>query len=143
MEYFYFWFMGKKMFVLIVVLMSISLIGIISVQLYWINNAIESKDTQFNSDVKVAMAAVSERIKLKEEDDFYRKYDPIIQARQLADKAQIRLLDMQGRPVQNRSLNPGKAFYKVDLQNLSSGMYYLELFTTEKSIRRQKIVVRH
>lgn len=61
----------------------------------------------------------------------------------LADHAQIRLLDMQGRPVQKRSLNSGKAFYKVDLQNLSSGMYYLELYNTEKSIHRQKIVVRH
>jgi two-component system phosphate regulon sensor histidine kinase PhoR len=30
--------MGKKIFVLIVGLMSISLIGIIAVQLYWINN---------------------------------------------------------------------------------------------------------
>ena len=41
--------MGKKMFVLIVVLMSISLIGIITVQLYWINNALESKKEQFKN----------------------------------------------------------------------------------------------
>ncbi|MEL7534295.1 MAG: T9SS type A sorting domain-containing protein, partial [Bacteroidota bacterium] len=61
----------------------------------------------------------------------------------LADDLQIRLLDMQGRPVQQRSLNPGKAFYKVDLQKLSAGMYYLELYNRENSIHRQKIVVRH
>ena len=47
--------MGKKIFVLIVVLMSISLIGIIAVQLYWINNTIESKNIQFREDVKKAL----------------------------------------------------------------------------------------
>ena len=43
--------MSKKMFVLIVLLMSISLIGIIAVQLYWINNAVESKKEQFKNDL--------------------------------------------------------------------------------------------
>ena len=40
------------MFMLIVFLMSISLIGIIAVQLYWINNAVESKKEQFKNDVQ-------------------------------------------------------------------------------------------
>ena len=65
--------MGKKIFVLIVVLMSISLIGIVSVQLYWINNAIESKEIQFKSDVKKALARVSERLEVKEQNLYYNK----------------------------------------------------------------------
>ncbi len=82
--------MGKKIFILIVVLMSTSLVGIISVQLYWINNAIESKDTQFDSDVKKALAAVSERIKTKEEDKFYRNIKPFANSKQFLSSAQIR-----------------------------------------------------
>mgnify|MGYP001253306408 CR=1 FL=1 len=82
--------MGKKIFVLIVVLMSISLIGIISVQLYWINNAIESKDLQFSGDVKKALARVSERIEIKEEDLYLNKIQSFIETKQFLSKAQIK-----------------------------------------------------
>lgn len=95
--------MGKKIFVLIVVLMSISLIGIISVQLYWINNAIESKDTQFDSDVKKALAAVSERIKEKEKDKFYNKIKPLIKGKEFLNSAQIRNYLIQGIDTTNKS----------------------------------------
>ncbi|MFY0631354.1 MAG: HAMP domain-containing histidine kinase [Flavobacteriaceae bacterium] len=95
--------MGKKIFVLIVVLMSISLIGIISVQLYWINNAIESKDNQFNSDVKKALAAVSERINENEKDKFYNKIKPLIRGKEFLNSAQIRNYFIQGIDTTNKS----------------------------------------
>ena len=61
--------MGKKIFILIVVLMSISLIGIISVQVYWIKDAIKNKQQQFEYDVKISLARTSERIKEREENE--------------------------------------------------------------------------
>ena len=64
--------MGKKMFVVIVSLMSFSLIGIVSVQVYWIGNAIEDKKKQFKSDVKKSLARVSEEVSENEYADFYR-----------------------------------------------------------------------
>ena len=70
--------------------MSVSLIGIISVQLYWINNAIESKDSQFNSDVKIALARASDRIKIKEQDLYYNKIRPIFESREFLNKAEIK-----------------------------------------------------
>ena len=82
--------MGKKIFVLIVVLMSISLIGIVSVQLYWINNAIESKENQFKGDVTKALARVSERLEIKEEDLFYNKIESFIKTKRFLNKAQIK-----------------------------------------------------
>ena len=82
--------MGKKIFVLIVVLMSISLIGIVSVQLYWINNAIESKEIQFKSDVKKALARVSERLEVKEQDLYYNKIESFIKTKRFLNKAQIK-----------------------------------------------------
>ena len=82
--------MGKKIFVLIVVLVSISLIGIITVQLYWINNAIESKDIQFKGDVKKALARVSERLEIKEQDLYYNKIQNFIEKKRFLNKAQIK-----------------------------------------------------
>lgn len=87
--------MGKKMFVLIVVLMSISLIGIITVQLYWINNALESKKEQFKNDVKIALGGVAEKINTKEKDIFEKKLENILSQQVLANDAQIKSLFFQ------------------------------------------------
>jgi two-component system phosphate regulon sensor histidine kinase PhoR len=82
--------MGKKMFVVIVFLMSISLIGIIAVQLYWIDNALESKKAQFKNDVQKSLGRVSEIINQKEEAFFEKKIAGIIDNVGLANEAQIR-----------------------------------------------------
>lgn len=78
------------MFILIVVLMSISLIGIVTVQLYWINNAIESKKEQFKNEIQKSLARVTERITEKENAFFENKYQGIIENTVLADEAQIK-----------------------------------------------------
>lgn len=65
--------MNKKVFVLIIFLMSISLIGIITVQVFWIKKSIELADTQFTSDVKSALVKVSENISERELTSFYEK----------------------------------------------------------------------
>ena len=82
--------MGKKMFVLIVVLMSISLIGIIAVQLYWINNALESKKAQFKNDVQISLGRVTERINEKEERLIEIQIQDFIESKKLANDAQIK-----------------------------------------------------
>ncbi|VAW18434.1 hypothetical protein MNBD_BACTEROID04-375, partial [hydrothermal vent metagenome] len=69
--------MGKKVFVLIIVLMSIALIGIISVQVFWIKNTIQITEAQFTSNVRFALAKVSEDIKQREFEDFYLKLSKI------------------------------------------------------------------
>ncbi|MGJ8745002.1 sensor histidine kinase [Polaribacter sp.] len=82
--------MGKKMFVLIVILMSVSLIGIIAVQVFWINNALESRKEQFKNDVQKSLGSVSEKINLKEEAFFEKKIEGLIEKMGLANDAQIR-----------------------------------------------------
>ncbi|ARV05420.1 two-component sensor histidine kinase [Polaribacter sp. SA4-10] len=82
--------MGKKMFVLIVVLMSISLIGIIAVQVYWINNAVESKKEQFKNDVQKSLGRISEKINKNEEYILEKKIENFIENTGLANNAQIR-----------------------------------------------------
>jgi len=63
--------MGKRIFMLIILLMSISLIGIIFVQVFWIKNTIQITEEQFTSNVKFALAKVSEDIKEHEFNEFY------------------------------------------------------------------------
>jgi two-component system phosphate regulon sensor histidine kinase PhoR len=50
--------MNRKSFALILILMSISLLGIILVQLFWIKNAVEVKTEQFKRSVNDAMSDV-------------------------------------------------------------------------------------
>jgi len=78
------------MFILIVVLMSISLVGIIVVQLYWINNAVESKKGQFKNDIQKSLGSVAERINEKEAFFLEKKYEGILENKLLADEAQIK-----------------------------------------------------
>ncbi|MDP3313528.1 sensor histidine kinase KdpD [Lutibacter sp.] len=65
--------MGKRMFVLIIFLMSIALVGIISVQVFWIKKTIQITEEQFSSNAKFALAKVSEDIKQREFNGFYEK----------------------------------------------------------------------
>lgn len=82
--------MGKRIFVLIVGLMSISLIGIIALQVYWISNAIESKEEQFKNDVQKTLGSVSERINERERAEFEKQIDGLIDNIGLATNAQIK-----------------------------------------------------
>ncbi len=62
--------MSKKLFVLLMVMMSLSLIGIIFVQAYYINNSVNNKEEQFIFKVKKALSYTSGAI----EDREFRNY---------------------------------------------------------------------
>jgi len=62
--------MSKKVFFVLVILMSLSLIGIIFVQGYYISNSISNKEDNFNFTVKKALSHVTKSI----EDDEYKDY---------------------------------------------------------------------
>ena len=57
--------MNRRLFVLLVVLMSLSLIGIIAVQLYWIKSSVEDKEEQFSNTVTEVLSKVSEKIEIQ------------------------------------------------------------------------------
>jgi two-component system phosphate regulon sensor histidine kinase PhoR len=58
--------MSKKLFVLLVILMSLSLIGIIFVQGYWIKTAVENKEEQFSMNVSQILRSVSDAVQQRE-----------------------------------------------------------------------------
>ena len=62
--------MSKKLFIFLVVLMSLSLVGIIFVQGYFINKSFENEEERFSLSVRRALAYTSERVSEIE----YNKY---------------------------------------------------------------------
>lgn len=81
--------MSKRIFILIVVLMSISLIGIISVQVYWIKDAIENKRRQFKTDVTIALGRTAEKIQEQEEFEDRQHYRKFIENNRFRAAAEI------------------------------------------------------
>ncbi|MCH9661286.1 MAG: two-component sensor histidine kinase, partial [Bacteroidetes bacterium] len=66
--------MNKKLFALLIGSMTLSLLGIIFVQGYWINNAYKTKEDQFTFNVMQVLTDVSKGVQLREIDDYYTLY---------------------------------------------------------------------
>ncbi len=66
--------MNKKLFVLLVALMSLSLIGIIFVQGYWIKSTIDDREQQFSYNAKQVLINVSEEIQKREFERYYFQF---------------------------------------------------------------------
>ena len=70
--------MNKKLFSLLIALMSLSLLGIIFVQGYWISNSYKTKDEQFSSNVKNSLLNVAAQIQSRELDDYFYIYRDMV-----------------------------------------------------------------
>lgn len=66
--------MNKLFFRLLVVLMSLSLIGIILVQVYWFNSSFKNNDEQFRFHVKQVISNVADQLQKREAYSFIDKY---------------------------------------------------------------------
>ena len=70
--------MGKKLFVLLVILMSLSLVGIIFVQAYFINNTFKNEEEQFTFNVKKALTYTSNKVVEQEYDLYVEKLEEML-----------------------------------------------------------------
>ncbi|MFC0604517.1 sensor histidine kinase [Winogradskyella pulchriflava] len=84
--------MGKKLFVLLVVLMSLSLIGIIFVQSFFINNSLKNEEKNFTLSVTRALSFVSRDIEEFELKKYYSLIQPYIAEDRMPDSTIIRQL---------------------------------------------------
>lgn len=66
--------MNKRLFVLLVILMSSSLIGLIFVQSFWIKKSVEDKEEQFGGLVSEALNSVTNKISERETKDYFDRY---------------------------------------------------------------------
>ncbi len=67
--------MNKFFFRLLLILMSLSLIGIILVQVYWFNTSLQNNDEQFKFHVKQVIGNVANKLQKQEAYSFYDKYN--------------------------------------------------------------------
>ncbi|MFS4417133.1 sensor histidine kinase [Maribacter sp. 2307ULW6-5] len=66
--------MNKRLFVLLVVLMSISLIGLIVVQSYWIKRSVDDSEEQFSHTVSEVLSSVTRKIAERETKNYFDRY---------------------------------------------------------------------
>jgi len=88
----YFWLMNKRLFVLLIILMSLSLIGIIFVQGYWINNTVENNEEQFSFNAKQILISVSNKIQYREFEEMFFPFREILDSIEEPDNKTIREL---------------------------------------------------
>ena len=67
--------MNRLFFRILVFLMSLSLIGIIMVQVYWFNTSFQNNDEQFKYHIKQVLATVADKLQKQEAYSFYKEYD--------------------------------------------------------------------
>jgi two-component system phosphate regulon sensor histidine kinase PhoR len=70
--------MTRKLFALLIALMTLSLLGIIFVQGYWITNSYRTNDEQFSINVKQILTTTSRAIQRREIDYYFERYDKLI-----------------------------------------------------------------
>src|SRR5690606_12580683 len=97
-----FGFMNKKLFVLLIALMSLSLLGIVFVQGYWITNAYQTKQEQFTINVRQVLLTVTKKIQLKEIEAYYQVYSAYVENIEVPDDVTFTELVYK---IQNKSTN--------------------------------------
>jgi two-component system phosphate regulon sensor histidine kinase PhoR len=65
--------MKKKAIVIIIVITSLSLVGIILTQVYWINTALKLKEEQFDNSVRIAMKSVVNQLLQNKNDTLFQQ----------------------------------------------------------------------
>ena len=87
--------MSKRIFVLLVLLMSMSLIGIIFVQAYYIKDSVKNEKERFEFNVKKTLSYVSNAIEKKELDGYYKKYQNLDNEKKIDSAAVSKLFIYQ------------------------------------------------
>ena len=82
--------MNKKLFSILVILMSLSLIGIIFVQAYYINYSLETKEDQFAFNVKKVLSYTSNQVSEIEYNKYVNALNALIARGQEPDTSTIR-----------------------------------------------------
>ncbi|WP_430413205.1 sensor histidine kinase [Kordia sp.] len=81
--------MSKRLFIVLVILMSLSLIGIIFVQGYWIASAVKEKQESFTLNANQILTNVSESASQSEHFKYYSKFQKLIDSIEEPENSQI------------------------------------------------------
>ncbi len=116
--------MNKFFFRLLVVLMSLSLIGIILVQVYWFNTSFKNNDEQFKYHVKQVIGNVAEKLQKQEAYSFYDKYNRYKDSTGKIPRKDelLEFYYVQKNPRTNKTIVYSNSIISEDY-NISSGMF--------------------
>mgnify|MGYP001046045674 CR=1 FL=1 len=135
--------MNKRLFVVLVVLMSLALIGIVFVQVYFLNNSYENKAQEFNLNVRRALSLVSKEISDIEHERFFRLIEPYVRTKDEPDSTQIYRLFFLGEDDINDEIVVYKGTVKEELYRIPSLFSEIDadsmnvsLYSSEKVIKR-------
>jgi len=106
--------MNKTKFRLLVFFMSLSLIGIILVQLYWVNSSLKNSEEQFKFHIQQVLSKVAIKLEQQEGEEFYKTYR--------------RFKDSTGRAPLRADLLP---FYDRAVKNSDDTVIYSDKVTRE------------
>lgn len=128
--------MNKKLFLLLVVLMSLSLIGIIFVQGYWIKSTVDDKEEQFSYNAKQVLINVSKELQNKELESFWFNFD-------FGDNSALKLDDEELNNFfelnkSGYSRNPSEEFDEITEEDYKESSNFL--VTTADSIQLAKLI---
>ncbi len=87
--------MGKRLFILLVILMSLSLVGIIAIQAYYINDSVNNEKERFEFNVVKALNYVSNTIEDNESEKYFSKYFNLDNDKKADEEAVSQLLIYQ------------------------------------------------
>jgi len=133
--------MSKKIFVLLIVLMSLSLIGIIFVQSFFINNSIENENKNFTLSVKRSLTYVSKAIEDYEFRSYFEKLQPYLNNDNKANSSIIKQLfiteedDINDKTIRHRNTvleelyKVPSLFNEIDTDSFSISKLYSEKIT--------------
>lgn len=82
--------MNKRLFVVLVVLMSLSLIGIIFVQAYWIKTSVDDKEEQFSTTVSDILGKVADKVEQAEIKQFSDRLADLVDSIGTPKNTQVR-----------------------------------------------------
>ena len=66
--------MNKRSYIIALILMPIALIGLISIQFYWVKSSIDNKEEAFTHSVQQALNSVAESVELKEINKYITRF---------------------------------------------------------------------
>src|SRR6476660_8783969 len=98
--------MNRLFFRLLVLLMSLSLIGVILVQVYWFNSSFKNNDEQFKFHVKQVIGNVAQKLEQQEIYNFYNKINKKIDSIGKAPKEEdlMEFYYVQKNPKTNKTI---------------------------------------
>ena len=128
--------MSKRIFILLVLLMSLSLIGIIFVQAYYINNTVTNKEEQFTFNINNILEFVAKAIEERESREYYYRYQNLISNTEQADSIAIReLFIKQEDEVRNETLIYRNGILEENFK-LSTALFDIGLDTDSITLKR-------